>query len=178
PVLPPTGVSRDADYPASVGRILWGGPTQYFDCTGTVIATENRNVVCTAAHCCYDSIKNTFYDKQNWIFAPQYKNGNSPYGKWTASKMYIGQAWVTNKGYYDADICLVVLSQLNNKRIADVVGAQGVGIDYPRGSVLISFGYPYDAGKGEEMSFCKGTAKAAKAYVGFLGQMVACTMDE
>ena len=78
------------DYPyTTVGRIIGRDPTSggSFSCSGAVIQLR---LVLTAGHCVYDPVGQRWYS--DLTFYPQYYDGLSPQGAWSAR-----QAWTTNQ---------------------------------------------------------------------------------
>src|SRR5579863_3178054 len=58
--------------PAAIGKLFLNGGY----CSASVIS--GKNIIVTAAHCCWDRTKNNWIG--GWSFAPAYNNGNAPYG--------------------------------------------------------------------------------------------------
>src|SRR5215210_597570 len=82
-------------YPKSSGRSTLrtiNGRLWY--CSGTVVNSENKSVVWTPGHCVHDGRGGT-YHTQYWMFAPAYKNGTTPLGKWTYKTLRTTSGWPT-----------------------------------------------------------------------------------
>ncbi|MBO2448891.1 hypothetical protein J4573_17435 [Actinomadura barringtoniae] len=142
----------------------------YFDkdgarnwCTATVISSANHNTVWTAAHCLSDGNGHWY---KNILFAPDYHDGQWPYGHWAA------KSWAVPEGYHHGknkvhDMGAVALNTSSGRRVGDVVGWQG----YKFGSTQAftdsrSFGYPVDTfparsgidSNGADLRFCVGSS--------------------
>src|SRR5215472_1412128 len=64
--------TNNPNAPAAIGKLFLNGGF----CSASVIS--GKNIIVTAAHCCWDRTKNTWIG--GWSFAPAYNNGNAPYG--------------------------------------------------------------------------------------------------
>jgi V8-like Glu-specific endopeptidase len=138
---------------ATTGKVFFTiGGADYVCSAGTVSAT-NHDLVVTAGHCAQDA-SGTW--AQNWIYVPGYEQGRRPYGAFTARHMFVPGPWSAH-GDENYDVALVALSPAAGRHVADVVGAQGIAFDQPRGSLVYGFGYPagghYD---GERLTYCSG----------------------
>jgi V8-like Glu-specific endopeptidase len=154
-----TPVSSYNQFPASVvGKIFFHNPGTNADyvCSGTAVVSTNKSVVDTAAHCVYADNKWA----TEWIFCPQYQNGASSFGCWTASQLFTTLQWQNNTDYTMA-FGLAVVQPLNGKALTDVVGGSGydVGADYPTllSLTITAYGYPAQSPfNGEQMYSASG----------------------
>ena len=161
-------VRREAASSASSGGALWTVPGKVRDTTGKVffslggrdfvcsagtVTSANRDLLVTAGHCVKDG---TGVWATNWIFVPGYRDGTSPYGGFTARKMYVPDKW-SSAASDDDDLAMVALGTSGGRHVADVAGAQRIGFGRPRGRETYAFGYPatgsYD---GERLAYCSG----------------------
>jgi V8-like Glu-specific endopeptidase len=138
---------------ATTGKVFFTiGGADYVCSAGTVSST-NRDLVVTAGHCARDA-SGTW--ASNWIYVPGYDQGRRPYGAFTARHMFVPGPW-SSRGDENYDVALVALSPSAGRHVADVVGAQGIAFDQPRGAMVYGFGYPaggrYD---GERLTYCSG----------------------
>lgn len=141
-------------------------PNDYV-CSGTVVNSRNRSVVWTAGHCVYDQDPSQSDEAlrepgfvSNWMFAPGYRDGETPYGSWTAKRLATTGPWQETANIkYDLGAA-VVRADLEGDRIQQVVGARGIAFDQPRDRVYQAFGYPAIATRpdftGEREFICEG----------------------
>jgi hypothetical protein len=113
-----------------------------WECSGTVINTDNKSVVITAGHCVYNNETGTWM--KNWSFYPGYKHGKHPrYGVWPYRTLYTPSLW--QRGNDKFDIGAAVLVTAGSRGIVDVVGAEGwqTGPDSDPGRRRVRlWGYP------------------------------------
>ena len=86
--------------------VVGGSAPGDYVCSGTAIASNNRSVVWSAGHCVFDTEGGGY--ATNWIFAPGYKNGATPFGKWVATKLSSTKEWRDNGNLsYDLGAAIV-----------------------------------------------------------------------
>jgi RTX calcium-binding nonapeptide repeat (4 copies) len=138
-----TDVSADsAAFPRRVhGRVfLTLGGSDYF-CSATVVESAAHTVVWTAGHCLNGSDIGLGF-AANWTFVPGYRDGQAPYGIWTATELLTTAAWRENANLR-LDLGAAVLARDEQGRgIEDVVGARRITFDEPRKQVFEAYGYP------------------------------------
>ncbi|GHF06597.1 peptidase [Amycolatopsis deserti] len=136
----------------TAGRVFFTFNGSPASCSGDAVTSANRSVVITAGHC----VKYQGSWHTNWVFVPGYDNGNAPYGEWAATTTLTTPQWQANEDL-NYDVGAAVVAPLNGRYLTDVVGAQGIAFNQPRGQVMYSFGYPaeppYD---GSELTYCAG----------------------
>jgi V8-like Glu-specific endopeptidase len=141
---------------ATTGKVFFTIEGRDYVCSAGTVASANRDLVITAAHCAQDA-SGTW--ATNWIYAPGYEQGRRPYGAFTARHVFVPGRW-TAHGDESYDVALVALSPAAGRHVADVVGAQGIAFAQPRGALVYGFGYPsggrYD---GERLTYCSGRTK-------------------
>ena len=132
---------------AAHGKIFFtierGSEAGDYVCSGTAVNSRNRSLVWTAGHCIYD------YEQSgpggfssNFVFVPGYKEGVAPYGEWPAKKLGTTAGW-KSEGNIRSDLgAAVVTRDATGRKLADVVGATGIGFSQPRAQTLQAFGYP------------------------------------
>jgi V8-like Glu-specific endopeptidase len=88
----------NTSYPYSAGgRLFFTIGSNTFVCSASMVT---RGVVITAGHCVANFGQQQFYS--NWQFVPGYRNGDAPFGVWTANTVAVLTA------YYDGtDPCSV-----------------------------------------------------------------------
>ncbi|WP_433183125.1 trypsin-like peptidase domain-containing protein [Actinoallomurus sp. CA-150999] len=138
---------------ATTGKVFFTINGGDYVCSAGTIAGANRDLVITAGHCVQDAAGAW---ARNWLYVPGYDQGRRPYGAFTARHLFVPTAW---SGRHDEnnDVAIVALAAAGARHVADVVGAQTVAFDQPRGAVVYGFGYPtgghYD---GERLAYCSG----------------------
>jgi len=159
-------------YPTTVGKVFFVDTGLYYQCSASVVTSDNKDLLFTAGHCIY-STKSSKY-VQNLIFIPQYTNGVRPYGTWAARCLSALSGWIMNNNH-DYDVGIVLLDTLNNRHIQDVVGGQGVGFNHGHTATIYAFGYPTNYYDGQLMTNCTGT-EASAGIPNYAGDSLACNM--
>jgi V8-like Glu-specific endopeptidase len=138
---------------ATTGKVFFTINGADYVCSAGTVASANHDLVVTAGHCAQDA---TGTWARNWIYAPGYDQGRRPYGAFAARHLFVPGQW-SARGDENYDVALVVLAPASGRHVTDVVGAQGIAFDQPRGSLVYGFGYPaggrYD---GEHLTYCSG----------------------
>jgi V8-like Glu-specific endopeptidase len=123
---------------AAVGALFTtsGGKLGKHFCTASVINSPHGDLAITAAHCVTGT-------SGTIVFAPGYRNGTSPYGTWTVTKVYVDQAWKSSSSQ-DDDFAILKLSRAGSSTpIEDVTGAEQLATGTPaKGQQVDVIGYP------------------------------------
>ncbi len=146
-----TTMGTDASVWVTVGRLVFTVPGKGdYICTGTVISSNNRDVISTGRHCVVDTSTWTVYS--NFRFAPAYNNGSTPYGWWTWR--YAG--WRVDDTGAGGDNAFIVLNTggNNNGHVQDAVGSTGLGFNWGLSSYAYGLGIP---GSTNYAVWCGGT---------------------
>lgn len=135
----------------AIGRAFYTQPGEGdFVCSGAVVNTDTDSFVLTAAHCVEDGGEFA----TNWMFAPGYRDGASPFGEWVATELSAlpfgfelgedqGSAIVTGPG---------------GQRIEDAVGALGTALFESLNQGWSAYGYPAESPfDGERLFGCSGS---------------------
>lgn len=133
---PPLGVTgtAPADVTAErVGALFAGGQGGGHFCTASVVRSQDRDVIATAAHC-LGSLDTTY-------FAPGYRDGEAPYGLWKLTDMYVAPGW-TDSEDPDEDIAFATVAPLDGRQIEDAVGGFAVTAEQPADATVSIVGYP------------------------------------
>lgn len=110
-----------------------------FVCTAAVINSENRSLVWSAGHCL-----GTFgIFHQNLLFVPARRQGEAPFGSWTAEAVVIPPQWLFGFiAEYDYGAFVAARGGNDDQCIADAVGFLGFLANAPREQHWHVFGYP------------------------------------
>jgi hypothetical protein len=114
-------------------------------CSGTLVTSDNKSVVMTAAHCLLNPDVGRF--ATSLTFAPGYQDGVAPFGLWSANSLLVTPRWASSilAGVGDPrfDVGAAVLTPDAEGRLAtDVFGARGVLFNADPSQSFTSFGYP------------------------------------
>jgi V8-like Glu-specific endopeptidase len=109
-------------------------------CTASVVHSPGGDLLITAAHCVSGH-------SGQIAFVPGYDNGKTPYGVWTVSRIFVGQAW-SSSGSIDDDVAFLQVSpDAAGTPIETVTGAETLGLNQPAGQLTEVVGYPDGAGQ-------------------------------
>ncbi|UQI45045.1 peptidase [Streptomyces sp. HU2014] len=152
------------------GRVFFTLGDRTASCSGDAVTSQNGSTVITAGHCVkYQGAWHT-----NWTFVPAYQDGQAPYGTWSAAKTASTPQWVASEDI-NYDVGTAVVAPLDGKRLADVVGAQGLQFNGAYNQEMYAFGFPaaapYD---GKRLIYCSG--KTAKDFLFSKDHGMACNM--
>lgn len=132
--------SGESGYPLStVGKVFFTDVSGLdYVCSGTAIASSNRNTVDTAGHCLWNGSW-----VENVIFCPLYDNGNTPYGCWVARDLEVPTEWINAKpnDLHD-DFGVAIMAPNSQGNLTDVVGGSGWTYDQPANQLYSAYGYP------------------------------------
>ncbi len=128
-----------------IGKVFFSQNGVDYVCSGTVVNSNNKDMIDTAGHCVSDGAGH-FVTK--WVFVPGYasnptggKAGLYPYGIWTARQLTTTAQW-HYYGNIKQDLAYGVVAKLSNRHIATYLGGQGTFFNIPRNQVFSAFGYP------------------------------------
>lgn len=130
----PLGVTTQ---PAATSRnvrvgALFGGDDHF--CTASVVHSVRRDLIITAAHCVGEDGALTF--------VPGYRDGRAPYGRWTVTRTYIGDAWKGEQDE-DSDVAFAEVAPRGGRNVEDVVGANRFVTNRTTGATAVTVtGYP------------------------------------
>ncbi len=125
-----------------------------FVCSGTIVHSESRSLVTTAGHCVYDHEVCGGCWATNWTFVPGYHNGQSPFGRWTATNLQVPPGWV-QAGDLSFDVGMATLEIRDGVAAEDAAGARGMAFERPREQTYVAYGYPARAPfDGEKLWTC------------------------
>ena len=126
------------------------GTLGYHFCTASVVHSPRGNLLITAAHC--------VTGRSNPIaFVPGYHDGQTPYGSWYVSRVFVDQAWSASGSIEDDVAFLQVKADTAGTEIEDVTGANQLGLSEPAGQLTQVIGYPDGS---SEPVVCENQTKA------------------
>lgn len=136
-------IVNTADAPFRIhGKVFFTLDGSNYVCSGTVITSEDENVVITAGHCVYEPSTGNF--ATNFLFRPGFRTGTSPYGAWTSSELFTTSGWVDEN--LDYDVGMALMDSNGGATIQDTVGARGITFNQdPSAYTYEAFGYPAGA---------------------------------
>lgn len=137
-------------------------------CSASVVNSQSRSVVATAAHCLVD-FENNMAVPKSVVFVPADRNNaqEQPFGQWAAVQYFIPQYFIDNASVepsgnvtgsgWTMDHAFLVMEEKNGTRIQDQTGGMGIAFGVPVKNIT-QVGYPsappYD---GTDEYFCAST---------------------
>ncbi|GGL34357.1 trypsin-like serine peptidase [Planomonospora parontospora] len=199
PVIEPTSPKKRASAvgtaPITVGKVFFRIGGKDYWCSASSVASANRSLVATAAHCAYDA--KSARSAEYWIFIPGYDRGATPYGIYVGHSLNLHESFV-GKGDYDYDYAFVTVhdgfrwkpgktagsyEMESVGSLEDNVGGQGLVFKRGPGRYTFAFGYPaapyLDGTKpfnGQELKSCDGLTqkRTAPTYLVEYGVALKC----
>jgi hypothetical protein len=146
---PQLGVTKPAAATAVNARVGVLSRDGAHYCTASVVHSEGRDLIATAAHCLGGG--------GEIVFVPGYRDGKAPYGEWVVTKTYVADGWKGRQDE-DSDVAFARVTSKSgeegrkgesrkeeSRKVEDVVGANpllaGRG-EGPTGGVVTVVGYP------------------------------------
>ncbi len=139
-----TSPGSDTLYPQRVhGKIFFRKGTRNSSCSATLVTTAvGHDAILTAAHCFFD--RELGIEATNVAFAPGYRNGVSPFGRFPASALHY--PFEFTQGDTSSDIAAANLASNEFGVPASALGTRGVTFNKPRrsyrGETFQILGYP------------------------------------
>jgi V8-like Glu-specific endopeptidase len=161
------------------GKVFFRDGATNYVCSGTSLRSPSQSVVWTAGHCVYGGDIITggkFFD--DWMFAPAYRNGKTPYGEWTAKDLAATSQWKSTAadcppggllacGNVGHDFGAAVVGKRGGQELQQRVGGRGIVFGSPRDQVYRPYGYPADPPfNGERMYKCRSSYQGADTAQG------------
>jgi V8-like Glu-specific endopeptidase len=129
-----TAVAPVSDESSRIGALYSGSaPSGNHFCTASVLHSDSKNLLLTAAHCASST--------DNLYFAPGYRDGQTPFGTWQVTKLYQTTGWTQN-GDQDEDFAILQVAPSNGRAVEDVVGANNLALNVDFGARVRLYGYP------------------------------------
>ena len=182
PTLPKKRPPATGTSPVTVGKVFFRIGDKDFWCSASSVASANRDLVATAAHCAYDAKQGKA--ASYWIFIPGYNKGMTPYGIYVGHSLNLHESFV-GRGDYDYDYAFVTVhdgfvwkpgktagtyEMQTVGSLEDNVGGQGLAVNRGVRLYTLAFGYPaaphidgsrpYD---GQQLKSCDGLTTRQQA---------------
>jgi V8-like Glu-specific endopeptidase len=122
-----------------VGALFTAGSDGDHFCTASVVASPEKDLLITAAHCLSGG-NGTGYRK-DIVFIPDYRDGQAPLGIWTPSRLLVAPQWLSSANP-QFDVGFVVLQPRDGKDIQSILGADQLGVDPGYRNLVSVTGYP------------------------------------
>jgi V8-like Glu-specific endopeptidase len=132
-------------YPyCTIGKIFFNQGGGSYHASASSIG---NNGIWTAGHCVHSGNGQVSGWSTNLVFVPAYKDGNAPFGQFSARQLKCTQNWYLhgNPGGLFEDMGGAILNPLNGRKVSQVVGSLGFAYNFPRNQVLTSLGYPAES---------------------------------
>jgi len=141
------------------GKLVFQTERGTSSCTAVAIG---NNAVLTAGHCIHNG-NGAFY--RNVVFHPQFLNGNSPAGKWTAAQMWTTPEWSRGQGRaFARDVGVIKVSSNNGKTLEQQVGKTTPVYVRGLGMATICIGYPGNIGGAQQMIHSRANQENGDAF--------------
>jgi V8-like Glu-specific endopeptidase len=162
--------SNTANPNAQIGRLFYqqwdavSATWKNYNCSGSVVNSENRSVVWTAGHCVYQTYSNVW--NRNYVFCPGYRAGSCAFGKWTPYSQHTTTQWQNavcspttrcTNAEFQYDLGALKMNAINGTKIGNWVGYHGISFNGATYQSRYAFGYPLNKHSGEYLYYCAGT---------------------
>lgn len=144
PVFDPAGVGA-ALAARTTGRLFFTVAGQARSCTATVVASGSGSVVATAGHCLLtDGSQGPRESSTNFLFAPGYRDGTFPFGRWSVKSVHVTAGWAAGLDWsQDVGFLRLARSPGDNVSVQVALGAQGLVFgDIAPAEAAAVLGYP------------------------------------
>ncbi len=172
---PYSGTDRDN------GKVFFTLSGVNYVCSGTsVAASSGLSLVWTAGHCVHEGPGSY---ATNFMFAPAYIDGTSPYGKWAATALQTTTQWASSGNFtYDVGAARVApgAGAPPNTTLADIQTPRSMAFNYGvtvNSTRFKSYGYPA-AGKfnGQRMYMCDSAVVRRDGSTSIAPMGIGCDM--
>lgn len=154
----PTAHTPRPDRVHRIGALFYRNTSGDHFCSASVVDSPKKNLLITAAHCIHGGKGGDYVT--DLVFVPQYREGHAPQGTWMVRTMTVDSRWIDSSDP-DLDVGFVSVAPLNGKNIADVVGANALGIDEGFTNVVRVVGYP---SRGDDPISCVNRTSRQSTY--------------
>jgi V8-like Glu-specific endopeptidase len=160
---------------STVGVLFFSQNGKDYRCSAASIGS---NALWTAGHCVHDGSGSVGGWSDNVVFAPAYKNGDTPLGIWTFYDLVTRVAWFSG-GDFRLDIGGVILEpNASAKTVNEIVGSLGFAYNLNPNQHWFNIGYPVGAPfDGKTMQICAASfARNAPSYTSPIPMAMGCDM--
>ena len=138
---PPAGTKKARTFSGTptVGALFDSATSKTHFCTASVVASPRGDLLITAAHCVQGTTK-------GWSFAPGFRHGVSPYGRWRVTAVYLDPQWIAHQNPQRDYAFLTVAPKRiggHQEEIQTVTGANGLSTGPSRGETVTVPAYPH-----------------------------------
>lgn len=157
-------------------------------CSATVINSQSKDLIATAAHCLWDTAGSSGL-VNNVMFIPADNNDgtSAPYGRWYGTESWIPSEFKNNakssvqstsgEGWAYDFAFVRVAPNSQNKKIQEVTGGQGIAFGIPVDNLVVT-GYPTASPfDGTSQRYCAATAASTRRYARG-GFSISCAMTQ
>jgi len=124
---------------ATHGKVYFTSDGVDYVCSGTALTSANESVVWTAGHCVHEG-PGDFH--VNWVFVPAYRDGERPFGTFSASTLLTTDRWAA-AGDFGHDLGAATVHPVASISLTDTIGGgRGVAFNYNRQQQYLAHGYP------------------------------------
>lgn len=127
-------------------------------CTASAVESPGHNLIITAAHCLHSGQGGGYFD--DLVFVPGYHDGDAPYGVWKVTEKLVDSRWVAHSDP-DLDFGFAIVAPLHGRKVADVLGANTLGVNLGFRNVVRVTGYPMNS---SEPITCENATTQAESY--------------
>jgi V8-like Glu-specific endopeptidase len=139
PAGPPPGTPNPTYFNGvpTVGALFFTNGTQAHFCTASVVDSDRRDLVLTAAHCVYGSGYAT-----NVAYVPEWHQGVSPYGSWAVQSITVAAGWKQSQDP-NLDVAFLAVTPPPGtwRPIQSVTGGLRLGVDTGYAHSVTVIGY-------------------------------------
>ncbi len=112
-----------------------------YECSATVVNSENKSVVFSAGHCIYDEQRERWANR--WTFVPGYLYGTHPFGKFVARDLWALNGWIDDANF-NYDVGAAIVRSNGSQLVGDAVGSRGIAWNQDPAQLYAAYGYPGD----------------------------------
>ena len=157
PAAAPSGdVRTKIDETPVAGKVFFTKPSDGKDyvCSASALNSDSKQMAITAGHCAHEGDGGDWME--NWAYAPEYRNGDRPYGTFAAKQLRTFNGWIDN-GDLNWDVAMVTTWPQDDGKLVNRTGGNGLSWNYSREQDVTINGYPGNRDNGEIQWYCTGT---------------------
>lgn len=145
-------------YAPTSGVLFFVHDDNDYACSASVIRSDEGNAVVTAGHCLFDDEKWSDF----LLFAPGYDGATTPFGLWEIDTAAVPHPFM-RRGLAQYDIGIVRVTELHDKKLQDIVGANG----YTTGSRgrehnVLALGFDVESDDDGYLEQCEGDTEPSR----------------